>query len=244
MNMSDIELKLLAAEPVEIARCGCIHIPTVREVIKMDESKYNQYLSLLLLDKDSMDEEVDEKYSSFDIIFANCFHSEEFRSMYFDAIEVVFKKRPQMCDVKTSIDAFFYFEDDGRIHKDNYGQIQEIISVGNHVKKTRDKKDFNPANDQAKKFMEKLMYFRKNTNIKKKEEITLHSMVNGMAWKSNNVNILNIFDLTVYQLREGFFSLTNIDDYQYTLHGIYAGTVDMKKIKFDRLQWAKIIEQK
>jgi hypothetical protein len=243
MNMEDIELKLLAGMPIEIPDCGHIYMPKVREIIQLGESKYNEYLSLLLMDRLNLTEDLGEQFSNFDIVFSNCYNNHEFKTLFLDAVNFIFKKKALMCDVMSSSEAFFYFED-GVIDRHNFNSIQEIVRIGNCISKTV-REEYNFANDQAKKFMDDVNSFRNSFAYKKKDEMTIHSMLNGMAWKAENINILNIFELTMYQFRLGFIALNVIGNYQYTQNCISSGTLDAEQIKkFDSLQWAKPVEKK
>jgi len=67
-------------------------------------------------------------------------------------------------------------------------------------------------------------------------------MISGLGWKANNINIFDVWDLTVYQLYDGLNRLKIIDDYQFTLSGIYAGTIDSGKINLKDINWMKINE--
>nr|WP_156736255.1 hypothetical protein [Mycobacterium sp. E3298] len=240
MDRDDIELKLLAGMPIEINGCGLLYTPTVRDIIEIGEIKYNQYLSVLLFDKSNADVEIPDEISNFEFFFINCVYSTTFKSIALEAFNFIFRMRPELCDADTSLDPFLYFEDGSKIDKSNFEFIQEVVRIGHHVKLQKRDEEYNFANETARKFIEKVKAFRESVKVKKKDDLTLHSMINGMAWKSHSVNLFNIFELTIYQLRYGFLALNNIDDYQFTLHGIYAGTIDTKKIKFDKLQWAKI----
>ena len=121
------------------------------------------------------------------------------------------------------------------INRNNWGNICKIIQMQNCVK--REKEDYNPANEEARKIIEKIKALKRENPIK--ESVTLSSMISGIANKSNNLNILNIWDLTTYQLYDALNRLNLIDNYQFTLNGIYAGTVNGKDINMKDLNWMK-----
>jgi hypothetical protein len=243
VNIEDVELKLLSAEPIEIEECGKVHIPTVREVVRMGESKYSQLLSILLLDKKNIEGESGVTYDPFDILFANCFHNEEFKQDFLDAIEMAFRKKATMCDVITSSKAFFYFDNGGRIHGDNFAQIQEIIRIGNHARVSNDEDTYNPANEVTARIIAEMLE-RKKRKKKPRPTINLHSMISGLAWKSGVPHISDILNLTMYQFYDGYKRIENLDSIHYTLYGIYTGNVDAKKINIKDLSFAKILDAK
>jgi hypothetical protein len=126
------------------------------------------------------------------------------------------------------------------INSNNWDKLCKIIKMQNCISKQEEEK-YNPANEKAREIIEKIKRY-KNEMPKKKELITFPSMISGLAWKSNNVNIFDVYNLTIYQLYDGLKRLNLIDDYQFTLSGIYAGTVDSKKINLNNINWMKTIE--
>lgn len=242
MNIDDIELKLLAGMAIEIEDCGHLHVPTVREVVTIGESKYNQQLSTLLLDKSAVNGEIDENTSNFDIVFVNCYHNEDFKSMFLSGIEQIFKMKAQMCDVSTSTEAFFCFDNGGTIHKDNFDLIQTIVRIGNHVKFEKNEDEvYNPADEVTAKIIAEMLERRKK-KPKPKPIMNLHSMISGMAWKTGSSQISNILDLTMYQFYDGYKRIEKLDSIYYTLFGIYTGNVDAKNINAKDLNFAKILK--
>jgi ABC-type multidrug transport system ATPase subunit len=135
----------------------------------------------------------------------------------------------------------FYLGDihDGRIiYRDNYEEIKAIIRKQNFIQEKK-KEEYNPANEQARQFIEKLKRLKKE-RPKTKETVNLHSIISSIAWKSH-IGIHAVWDLTIYQLFDAYYRLDVVDNYDKTLAGIYAGTVDASKINMKELNWSKII---
>jgi len=236
MNMNDIELKLLAGIPIEVDRLGEIHIPTVREIIKIDESKYSQYLSSVLINKESLDEKLDDNTSDFDVLFALCFHHEDFKEIVFNSFEIFLKEKPLMNGDGDNM--FFEFKDGKRLDKNNHLYFKNIIKMSHFIKETTEEELYKPANSKAKEMIETMLRYKKN-KPKPKEEMNLHSIISGLSWRPNGINVINIFDLTIYQIYNGFFTTENIDNYNHTLTAIYTGNMDSKEIKMSKVHWAK-----
>lgn len=247
MDINDIELKLLCGQPVNIDG-GLLHSPKLKNVIRIGEALYSQHLSAILFDKKHIDgiedDENYESYDTFELLCAYCYHNENFFNIFLDAVEFIFKERPTLDTDESEV--FFIFGDElnnWKIDKSNFSTIQKVIRISNYLKDEEKKEDYNPANERAKKFIEKLKKNKADTP-KPKETMNLHSIISGLSWKLNNINILNCSELTVYQLYNGFFTTEKIDNYQFTLSGIYAGNVDGKKINYKDIHWAKIQENK
>ncbi|MDF2650404.1 MAG: hypothetical protein K0Q73_6209 [Paenibacillus sp.] len=239
MNNNDLELKLLYGAPIDLEHVGTIHNPSLRDIVTMGESLYNQYLSAILFHKSHIEGlNLEEAYTSFQILFNYCYHNEDFRDITLKAIQFFFKENAHLGHDDT--DVFFYFGDiseSRRINESNFDLIQDIIKKMNYIKTSKET-DYNPANSKAQQMIDLIMNNKKN-KPKPKETMNLHSIISGLAWKSNSHHLFNIFDLTIYQLYQGFSTMENIDHYYHTLVGIYSGNVNGKDINFAQLHWAK-----
>lgn len=242
MNNNDLELKLLAGSPIEIHGVGTIYPPTIRDIVNIGESQYNKLLSTLLFDKENIENLHDHiELNNFQILFSYCYHQEDFKEITLKAIEFFFREKAQLGFNDSNV--FFYFgheKENRKIDSSNLDQIQFVLKKMSFIK-TNKEPEYNPANSKAKQMIELIMKNKKNKPLTK-EIMNLHSVTSGMAWKSKNINIFNVFDLTVYQLYQGFRVTENIDNYHYTLTGVYSGNVSSKEINFTQIHWAKILD--
>ncbi len=240
MHKDDVQLCLLAGMSIEIKDTGHFHVPKLKDIIELGYSKYNEYVSYLLFDKNNAGVE-NEELSNFQVFCIYCYHYEDFRKIVFDAIKFFFKEETHL--VSDENDVFFCFDENQnrRIDELNFEYIQGLIKKVNFIKLEKEEEDYNPGNERARDFIEKLKQWKRE-KPKAKETMNLHSIISGLAWKKNDINLFNIFELTIYQLYNGFFYTENIDNYHHTLSGLYAGTVDGKNIKLPEIHWAKIIK--
>jgi len=234
MNIEDAKIKLSANLPVDIG--NLLYYPTPFKIVaEVGWSLYNHYLSLLLIDKASMEKEIDERVSNFDIFYANCYHNPEFKDVAFSALRLFFMDEPEMIEEDESV--FFGFSASNKtLNHSNFDNFQKILKIAHNLKESQEK-EFDPANSTAQKMIDMILK-NKSKRPPKKEKIDLNSIVTSLAWKSNGISILNIYDLNIYQIYQGFFVTKNIDDFNFTLSGIYAGTVDGKKIDMADIHWA------
>jgi hypothetical protein len=72
----------------------------------------------------------------------------------------------------------------------------------------------------------------------------LDNIISAVAWKSPNLSIKEIFDISIYQLYDGYFRLIKIDNYENTMRGLYSGSIDTSKTKidFDKINWASSLK--
>ena len=243
---NDINLRLLAGMTIDINNLGVLTPLKLKEITNIGESNYNELLSVLLIDKSNIEGLNDQEICNLELLMVYSYQNIEFREKVLKSLKLFLGNEFFM-----SNEGLFYCR---KLISDNYGlfvyknlvldkdpfdDFQYVLKKANHIENKKED-EIIPGNERARKFMEKLKLSKQN--IKKPETMNLHSIISGIAWKSNNINIINIFDLTIYQLYDAYHRLENIDNYHYTLSGIYAGTVDSENINLSKITWTKIIK--
>ena len=231
---NDINLRLLAGMPIDINNLGILTPLKLKDITNIGESNYNELLSVLLIDKSNIEGLNDQEISNLELLMVYSYQNIEFREKVLKSLKLFFNKEFLM-----SNEGLFYCED-LIIDKEPFDDFQYALKCANHIE-IKKEPEYVPGNERARKFMEKLKLNKQN--IKKPETMNLHSIISGVAWKSNNMNIIDIFKLTIYQLYDAFYRLENIDNYNYTLSGIYAGTVDSKNINISNITWSRILKK-
>jgi len=243
---NDINLRLLAGMTIDINNLGVLTPLKLKEITNIGESNYNELLSVLLIDKSNIEGLNDQEICNLELLMVYSYQNIEFREKVLKSLKLFLGNEFFM-----SNEGLFYCR---KLISDNYGlfvyknlvldkdpfdDFQYVLKKANHIENKKED-EIIPGNERARKFMEKLKLSKQN--IKKPETMNLHSIISGIAWKSNNINIINIFDLTIYQLYDAYHRLENIDNYHYTLSGLYAGTVDGKNINLSKITWTNIIK--
>lgn len=234
MTQEDLEAKLLANLPIPLDYAGDIYIPSFREITKIGISLYNQYLSLLIIEKGMLENELDDSITDFDVFYANCFYNEDFKDNALNALSIFFRNEITMID--NEHEAYMLIGNSGRLDHRNFKEFQSIIKLANNVKITKEP-EFKPGNSKAQEMINMILKNRAK-QPKPKEKMDLLSIVSALAWKENGLNIFNVFDLNIYQIYNGFQITNNIDNYYHTLSGLYAGTIDGKNLKLSDIHWA------
>lgn len=227
----DLELKLLRGKPIDIG-IGTIYPLTLDEINQIGYSKYNFYITLLLIDKDSLKKaDVDiSDFSSFDIIYQICLVDKQFKENYFNMLEIFFKETIQIGN------GFFYFgnlNEKRIIFRDNFNQIIEILKQINNI--TTKDEELNPADARAKEILEKRKKAREIVaKVKNAEDnnepLTLADLVSILCANGNNINLLNVWDLTFYQFNNQFNRMKMLEDYDINIRSLMAGA-DPSKIE-------------
>lgn len=235
MDERELELKLLTGHSIEMDGGTIFYTPKLNEIIALGESTYNEVVSYLLIDKKNLKDVGHDEASNYEVAVTYYFYDENFRKVFSKGVKLFLREKVQLSD-----EGYFYFEDNKVFSSESFDYMQRLIRKSNRIA-AKNEPEFNPANEQAKHLIDMIMKGRKEKPAPK-ESINLRSMISGLAWKSNNINLLNIGDLTIYQLYDGLDRLDNIDHYNHVMTGIYTGNVDGKKINFNDIHWKKIIE--
>jgi hypothetical protein len=238
--MSDIDesisLKLLLGQPVSINGVN-IYSPTLNEIVSVGYDTYNYGLSSLLFDKNLFEDLKEIKESNFDLMVHFFVKDESFRNSVEIGSNLIFKE-----EIKVEIinNAPCFVLGDSLVDHNSLEEIQRLIKIANRIPDKKPEDEFNPSNSKAKEFMDKILGDRAK-RPPKKPITNLPSIVSGLSWKSN-LNILEIGNLTIYQVYDGYYRMENIDHYNGILTGIYTGNIDSSKIKLQESAWTKIID--
>lgn len=243
LSDDDIHLKFLLGLPVHIYGIGDFNAPLLIDVVNATESIYNQAISTILLTKDKLKNTDDlENYSELDIVSTFALHDGSFRELFFYGLKLHLNESPTIHEK-----GFMYFgelSDSSILTYEKFMFIRRLIRIANNIQEAQKKEDeFIPGNEQARKFMEEL---KRNEELlaqakrKDSKPINLHSLISSVGWKAKNFNFIN--QLNIYQLYNGYFRLSTIDNYHYTMTGLYSGTIDSKSVKLPEINWANIIK--
>lgn len=119
---------------------------------------------------------------------------------------------------------------DRAIHEQICGALREI----NHLEKNNRK----PANEEAKKYMIERARAKLRRAARKKKESQLEdliiAMVNTEQYKYGYEGTL---DLTIYQFNASVYQIVKKINYDNTMIGCYAGTVNAKELDQNELNW-------
>ena len=120
---------------------------------------------------------------------------------------------------------------------DVFAAFKEIYSLGGGKVAFADAK---PKTKEHEDFLAVIRKAQAKIDRKKNGEHTVDSILIGVTSKHPSYNLLNIWDLTVWQLMETYSVLHKIDGAYFTKIGIYTGNIDMKKSKITNkeLDWS------
>lgn len=127
---------------------------------------------------------------------------------------------------------------DVHINKENHEHILNTIKEMyclSEVKKESEREDID---DRMKEILAEFEEEENKVNKAKGGKITIFSIIDGVSTKHPSINILNIWNLTMFQLMRNFYSLGKNINEDRVMNGIYSGVIDSKKIDLDKIHWA------
>ena len=244
---SDIKLKLLFGKPINIGICK-IYPLTIEEIVEMGEQLYNQYLGILLYDVDLLDinkkmlEEMQiDKFTTYHFLLMQSYKDEEFKNLVIKAFECFIKEDIYYDDKSFT---FYLLKENNTIAYpitfEIYELFKKILIRQNFLEELEEEEELIFGNEIAKKWYLDMKKKEKN-KPKPKGNVDLQSIISAVKWHSKKSK-QEILDMTIYELWDGYYRLSVIDNCNNLAQGIYHGTIDAKKIKDNELNWGKIIK--
>ena len=242
----DLDAKLLKGSAIEV--CGLQIEPlTIGEIV--DDIGYERYvelLSLLLINKNRIihlfdNDEFKNKLRNFDLFLMDDGLVEKLVEFF-----KVFLKKDDVKFFKDIMNIVVTDEDRNEIviNRDNYDDLVNVLRLMYWVQEEK-KEEYKPANKKAEEFIKKLEEKNKAyAKVKTKVGKSLFDVISGVAWKAPNMNIFEIWDLTIYQLYDAYYRIDVIDEYDRFFTGVYSGAIDTKKVDMKNYDWTKKLKQK
>lgn len=215
-----------------------VYVPTVGQVIDNEESYYS-LVSLItampidlmvMLDDAGIDFTTINEYDLFLIIFSQIRQIDT--SLIFGDMDL----SGFIIDINKENDMPILYDPSNDIVIDRgiYEQITSLIRKINNIKKNIRK----PGNEDGKKYMlekaRKKMQRLSKRGFSSSLEPLIISMVNTEQYK---YDFERTRELSIYQFNESVRQVIKKVDYDNRMHGVYAGTVNIKDLSPDDLNW-------
>ena len=106
----------------------------------------------------------------------------------------------------------FFIDNTNIINKEIYQKILEIIAEINCLKVNKQQETY--ANEKARKIAEKIQQAKqKRSSVQSKDSTSLADIISAVASRKESLNLLNIWDLTIYQLYDHYNRLIAEDEF-------------------------------
>lgn len=239
MYENDLELKLLRGKPIEIDGVGILHPLTLGEIEEIGEIQYNKQIFIATFKQDDIVIE-GHTLTPFESVSVYLFQDESFREVFIDSMSKFFKE-----EVHYHRDSGFFYlgslEEPRVVSEVKYNEIVDVIKRQNFIKsKQEEKEEFNPHDDKARELYEQLKKFRQKVKEQNQEKgLDLSDIIRIVSAYSGNINIFNVWNLTVYQLYALYISLMMKENYDAQYY-LLPHVSDQKSL--DLKHWARKLE--
>ena len=243
--------ELLSPDPVQVPSVGGVKSPTLREISSLGYNTYRHYLAVLSLDLDSY-----LSMTGMSELYALLSEEEKTKMTLFD---LLLSSPPSCALIQNMLDffmegtgtfsesqhAFLVCADDGQtglITRENYLTVCDLIGQRNYLKPRRGEDLSKVKSKKALEIVKKLQKGRaeKEKLAKTDQNMELGNIISAVANRSQSLHILNIWDLTVYQLWDCFSRLSGNN--LYNIQSMSVAAWGDKNHSFDASAWFKKIE--
>lgn len=231
MNES-IRLKLLKGSPFCVSNIKILPL-TLEQIVDIGYDQYN--LCLLNLISEPKDFHVSdsnlnlESVTTWDIIISNIIYgTNNYKDFIKNALELFIGEK---IFINTSKECIYinYPKTNKILNRNNYEEFKNILKIQNCIKTKNQEEQF--ANKKAEEIMKKILKGRQSIQ-KNESEIYFDDLISTLAANGNGLNILNIWNLTLYQFNNQFNRMKMIEDYEINIRQLLAGAkpeeVDLK----------------
>lgn len=131
----------------------------------------------------------------------------------------------------------------GEINRNNFKDVCYVVNQLNYIRQEESEKELTFQSENAKEMWEKVQTFKQKENKKdsdKQENYSLGNIISKLCCIHSTYNLLNVYDLTVYQLYDQFSQCCylrgiDLEERVYSIHG-------GKDFSFN--DWLKVVNNK
>lgn len=236
------ELLLLSGNDIPYAAAGVvIHQPSLKEIAYLGEEVFFTGCEFLNFSKDMLTEEDKshlESYSNFDILMSIMKEKNATVQKNKLCIEMVLSLIFPTYQIEIKSEYISLVGQDGvehQINNDNFEDFKDILVSMFRLTK-RDKSEYQPMGEMAKKIADKLKKrHQKLAENKEKQKIAILSRYISILATGQKKDINALFQYTVYQLFDEFSRFQLKTSYDIYVQARMAGAKDMK----DPEDWMK-----
>lgn len=223
----DIRGKLLAGLPILVDKT-LIYPLTLKEIFNYGYINYQKNLWIFTEKIEDIFEDVPDEYkelNTFDIFLNFEGDNENFIS----SLKLFFKEEAIVINKQIQIIAL---PNKQIIDRNNWIRFCEAINLQNNKNKKNEIEQYNPKSAKAKEIADKLKRAKEKINkvkAKNNEDLDLLDLISAFASYNKNVNILDVWNMTMYQFNDQFQRMQLWNDYDISIQSLLHGA-DSKKI--------------
>lgn len=232
MDISSLinEEKFFIGIPIEIPETCSIYSPTLKQIAEVGTKNFYNFLNLLTLEKEDIDDFFKEQgiennqITPFQFTLINA-HQD---SQYFNNLQSAFKFFLHETDIHILVEneaiVLGELSENRIIDSEKFDAISEIIRKSNNIEKaSAEQRMDNPSNAKAAEIIRKIKEGRKLKEKNSTDNLSFLDLVASLAAKGNGLNAINVWDLTYYAFNDQFKRMQAIENYDNALAALRAG---------------------
>lgn len=247
----------ISCEPFYIPNVGHMKTPTLREIDKLTFQKYNIYTYHLRMTPQDYFESYHPKKQIADDTIINMtkydvwLADDTVRQIISDALNFFFVNKFQYMEqynafVSTHTDDNGQMIADGIINKDNFAFVINILLQRLHISQDENEVDdiSKATNKRGISIYKKMMKARRKFKRAKAHNpnLSLPNIIASVCAWSHNVNWINVWDMTIFQIWDLYERLRSND--VYDIQRIQVAAYGDKENKFKLCEWSANIYEK
>jgi len=240
---TDVRLRLLKGDPIPLGRIGYIYLPSLGEITEIGYSNFLRYINTFAMNQKIIEKEGVTYYS---FLVEGSKISDDLKELAKESMSFFLNEEVRY---SKSINAFYVLKYDEEeetkktvlIDEESFNFLKQIVSLQIDIEEG-DAQEEKPADEKAKELLKKKREAKeKIAKAKQKQDITgnldLADLVSILS-TSSNMNILEVWRLTLYMFYNQFKRIQLLDEYETSLKALFAGA---KSDKVDLKDWRKHI---
>lgn len=240
-----LEMKLLRGGTVQFERL-LIKPLTLGQIEEMGIEKYLNLINFTNLTKEKLIGrdliEVFKPYSFYQVVV----NYDELRNMFLEFLNVFVLHDDEETAIRyvPEIDTIVvrYNKINGKINNSNFQDFLDFMRKVYYVPKSQKESDRTDIDDEMAELLKEFEEAESKVAKESGNEITIVSMIEAICTKHPSINLMTIWDYTMYQFMKTFYRIEQIDSAKNIMTGIYSGCIESKKINLKEYHWAKKID--
>lgn len=134
-----------------------------------------------------------------------------------------------------------YNKINGKINKTNFEQFLEFMRFVYHVVIVQRESERTDIDEEMAELLREFEEVEDKISKSKGTEITFLSMIEAVSVKHPSINLMNVWDYTMYQFMKIYSRIEQIDNRDNVMRGLYSGCIEAKGIDLKDYHWAKAL---
>lgn len=243
MDIDNNELQLLRGIPISLDNICKLYPLTLDEISVIGNKEFNKILGYILMEDRNIELNEGLMVTSFEYMLLLSLKKMDEGIEFLNYIEMITKEK--LTPYLDEESGFFYFgelSENRHLDATEFKKFKDIIKKQYFLDKEEDKKPFNPASERVRQLQEQFNKVKAQISKNNNESgLDLGDIISIVSAYTPNLNILNVWELTVYQLYHLYMRLITKDIYESEFQKYLQGE-DPKKLKLEH--WASKLKNK